>query len=530
MLTLINKHALITATLVASLGLTACGSKKDVYDKPRPTTSKAEGKESDTEVSDEAKAEESDTNGKLGGGLGEGQADETELPPLPAPPPEDAKPSKTKVEPKQTTIDTSKEDNQGLEAPPAPVVKPETKKADKAPAKKETPKAESTKAPAVSKTKESSSKDSKKESSKAKPAPAVKETAGGRSCQGPTPSVLAADDMEKSIPSRYDSSDVSNLENDSLSKRFTGGIYGDGLYYTSSSTDDLLSFLRARNERASYENRQANLAAAHAVQSAQMSIESMSNDAVVTLKIKEDGKVKVYNLAGALQENYAGKLVSVRSGNGTTSTGTRDISATAKCLDLDGGCETTLIRVEIGEQNCSGIFYVVFRKSVSDLYFNFAKNSGKSDSREFLILRDLFFNTILNKKHTDEKIEVATMNSWEVVNGRSGVVMSMKGLNNELIAFSAPLVAPEAGTGVNLPAGRIANDADESLDLLANGQYSLNYANTIGDARLVANNGLGQVRIMIKMRKRANLPQDKVAITFMRRIKPLVDINDDNLK
>ncbi|MNT98765.1 hypothetical protein D3C72_2414250 [compost metagenome] len=61
-------------------------------------------------------------------------------------------------------------------------------------------------------------------------------------------------------------------------------------------------------------------------------------------------------------------------------------------------------------------------------------------------------------------------------------------------------------------------------------KYSLNYANTIGDARLIANNGLGQVRIMIKMRKRANYPQDKVAITFMRRIKPLVELNDENLK
>jgi hypothetical protein len=288
--------------------------------------------------------------------------------------------------------------------------------------------------------------------------------------------------------------------------------------------------LRARNQRVDQSTRQANLAAAGSVQFAQLSVESMSNDAIVTLKIKEQGTVKVYNLAGGLEEGVATRLRSVYSGNGTVTTGTRAITATAKCLDLDGGCETTFVRVKIGEENCSAIINVVFRKSVSDLYFNFAAKSGDSDNREFLILRDFFMNTIKNEKHTENKIAVANMSSWEVVNGKSGAALSMLGLNNEFLAFGVKLVAPEAGTSVNLPASRIAKDADDSLDLLSLNQYGLNYANTVGEARLIANNGLGQVRIMIKMRKRANYPQDKVAITFMRRIKPLVDLNDDNLK
>ncbi|MNL40579.1 hypothetical protein D3C87_1629380 [compost metagenome] len=122
------------------------------------------------------------------------------------------------------------------------------------------------------------------------------------------------------------------------------------------------------------------------------------------------------------------------------------------------------------------------------------------------------------------------MSSFEVVNGRSGVTLAIEGLNKELLAFAGPLLAPEAGTAVNVTLSRVKQDREDTLDLLAAGKNKLNFANWIGQARMVANNGLGQVRLALKMRKRGNYKQDQFAVTFMRTINPIVDLTDDNLQ
>ena len=122
------------------------------------------------------------------------------------------------------------------------------------------------------------------------------------------------------------------------------------------------------------------------------------------------------------------------------------------------------------------------------------------------------------------------MSSWEVVNGRSGFTFTTKGYNDELLAFSGPLLSQDGSNAVNVRLNRIGKDEDNSLDLIAVRSSKLNYANTIQEARLIANNGLGQIRLSVKMRKRNNYAQDKFAVTVMKTIKPIVDLEDDNLK
>ncbi|MNK92310.1 hypothetical protein D3C87_1124300 [compost metagenome] len=122
------------------------------------------------------------------------------------------------------------------------------------------------------------------------------------------------------------------------------------------------------------------------------------------------------------------------------------------------------------------------------------------------------------------------MSSWEVVNGRSGFVFTTKGYNDELLAFSGPLLSQDGSNAVNVRLNRIGKDEDNSLDLISVRNSRLNYANTIQEARLIANNGLGQIRLSVKMRKRNNYAQDKFAVTVMKMIKPIVDLEDDNLK
>lgn len=443
MLPILHKHSVITAALLASLSLTACGKKKDIITPPpeaAPTTKQAPGSQTDN------------TNGQIGGGLPDpaNRGNEDYNPPIPEPIPE---PRKT--------------------LPPSP------------------PPAGPSSIPSVVDT---------------RPAPAP----------GTNP-----------LPADYRSNDVANSTRDSLSKRMTGGVTQDGLVYTSSSTDELLNFLRARNEKVDANTRRLNLDAAASVLSAKMTVDGLTNDIIVTLKVQEGRDVKVYNVAGALGEGAASPVRSVRAGNGEISTGTRSLDGTAKCVDLDGGCETTFVRLKIGNVGASAILNLVFRNSAADLYFHLP--GQHSDNPEYLILREFAISTI-QRLSSDNKVKTVRMSSWEVVNGRSGVTLSMKGENNELLAFAGPLLAPEAGTGVNINLSRIAKDHEDTLDLISLNNTKLNYANWIGDARLIANNGLGQVRIALKMRKRASYAQDQFAITFMRKIKPIVDLSDESLK
>ena len=332
-------------------------------------------------------------------------------------------------------------------------------------------------------------------------------------------------------PIEYNPNDPTNINRDGVAKRLTGAVTADGFVYTSTSTDSLLNFLRARNERVDQNTRTANLQAAASILSAKMSVDSFSGDAVVTVKVQEYDGVKTYNVAGAmaggLEDRSATLLKSVVSGNGVLTTGYQSIEGTLKCLDLDGGCENVFVRLRLGTPGSSAIVNIVFRNSVSDLYFSLP--GQHSDNPEYLIMREYIINTV-KQANIEGKIKQARMSSFEVINGRSGVALTILGYNNELLGFSGALLAPEAGSGVNLPAARLASTMNDSSDLLTVNQEKLTYANWIGDSRIVANNGLGQVKLALKMRKRSTFAQDTFTVTFMRRIKPLVELTDDNLK
>lgn len=330
------------------------------------------------------------------------------------------------------------------------------------------------------------------------------------------------------LPPDYRSNDEGNVDRDDLTKRMTGGVTSNGLVYTSSSTDELLNFLRWRNEKVDPVTRNSNMQAAASVREAIFSRDHFSDEIFLTLKVSDGGKdTQAYNLAGFLGQDKAAQLRRVRSANGEITTGTRPIEGTAKCVDFDGGCENIFVRLKIGEKGSSAIINVVFRNSVADVFFDFPVE--KSDNPDYMEIKDFVLNTV-RKYDTSDKIKSVHMSSWEVVNGRSEVKVFIRGFNNELLAFGAPLLAPETGTRVNLRLSRIAREQHADLDLGPGIETKLNYANMIGDGRLVANNGLGQVRMAFKLRNLSGHQQNHFTATFMRRIKPIVDLTNDHLK
>ncbi|UYL07215.1 hypothetical protein B9G69_009160 [Bdellovibrio sp. SKB1291214] len=315
----------------------------------------------------------------------------------------------------------------------------------------------------------------------------------------------------------YVDNNPANIESSKYGKRLTGARSNEGLLYTSSASDDTLDVLRGLKRD------QFGLSAS--VTDAKLKFDSISGQSVITLSVQENGFPRIYNLVGDSSmdnENQIVRLRAARGGNGTNTTGSMPINGTLQCLDLDGGCQTTLVKVDLGFSGSASHIDIVFRQSVADLHFVLPEHG--SGNPEYDVMEELALNTY-KYKQGDNRVKTSYMHSWEVANGRAGFSVVLRTYTNELLAYSGPLVSPESGNTTNIVLKPLKKDPTQDDDGISNGG-KLGLQNMIGEARLTANNGLGQLRIVFKMRKLARHKQDVFAIVFMRRSKPVIDLND----
>lgn len=281
--------------------------------------------------------------------------------------------------------------------------------------------------------------------------------------------------------------------------KYTGGTAKDGLLYTASAPDSLLEFLKARNARVDSEIRRDNLALATSVSSANLSNDN--GNVVVTLNLIEDGQVKKYVLVGDARSGSATKLQL------QDTDGSRAADGTLKCVDADGDCENIFARLRIGTPGTASIVSVVFRTSGANLFFDLPKtNSG---SYEYQTLRQFMRNTV---SKVGDRIATSRMASYEVVNGRSGFEVTMKGNNGETLAYSGALVAgPE--------------DSRTELNVTLDANSRTDYAKWITGSRLVSNDTNGRLNVRLTVSS-----GEHFVVKFARQVKPIVDLNDDNLR
>jgi hypothetical protein len=348
-----------------------------------------------------------------------------------------------------------------------------------------------------------------------------------------TPASPAQPQTQTSDAKKFEPQNTTTVDN----KHSTGATTKEGLLYTSSSTDGIHAFLRTRNNRVDTATRQQNIAAASAVVKAKISLDSTTQNMAVSLQMTEGKNLVVYNLVGQRPSSQevgfvqpSTKLTFTSSANGLVSSGSRNIEGTLKCLDMDGGCESIFVRLKIGGKGTpSAIFNVIFRNTLADTFIHIPKDN--SSNSEYLWMKDFLRNSFLHDhdKNVQNRIETVIFSAWEVVHGRSGFELYVKGANKELLGFSGPLLAPPAGSAVNISLSRL-NKMDSSDDFTSSEAISLKYANTISDARLIANNGQGQLKLKFYMRQKTTDKQDRFYITFMRQIKPIIELNDANLE
>lgn len=463
-----RQHKLLAAAVMASLALSACGKKKDVYGTPEAPPPVADGKGTPPTpgggLPPAQDGDESDHTG-LGGGLGGGQDGGKGGAQLP-PPTSQGGSLKGPKQPPQPAPSQDEEEEHG--APQIP-------------------------------------SQSEEEDESNVPAPPSLPKRPGSQPGAPT---QPGPSQNPSQSGSYNPDSPKSLDIQSIEKKLTGGTGEGGIVYTSSSTDDIHNFLRARSQRVNEESRRLNAEASGSVLSANLT--ESAGVSTVTLRVREGEYTKVYQLAGRAAGPKGGALKVTAA-----STGTRPVDGTLACLDADGGCETSFARVRLGETGANGIINIIFRKSEAAVHFNLPKE--RSGSVDYENMREFILNTSRDVR-TDNKIVDVRMSSWEITGGRAGVDLSLVGGNGEYIGYSVPLIARPEGTYVTTAATKIANTQGRKL------------AETVESARLIANNGLGQVRLAIKMKSRGGSAQDEFKVTFMRVMKPLIQLDEKNFK
>ena len=265
----------------------------------------------------------------------------------------------------------------------------------------------------------------------------------------------------------------------------TGGK-SENLNYTSSANDGLMAEFRGYNNKVNAEQKTMNLNLAKAVVNAKLV--RGAGDMLVDLTLDEslDGvkKITSYRLqAKQAGDKYTLSKVSVN--------GDLEIQGGfLKCTDADGGCDNAYIKVKM-----SGAYVrVIFRKSYADRYFILQEGSQGSS---FEMWKSYLTNTI-NGSTTSQKLDLVQVSSFEVVNGRSAMGVMIATQDKEVVGLSVPLLVADKGTVAGTNVVKV-NDLSKNYDLASNSNASQNLAKAIKEAKLVNNNGKGEVRIRLDL-------------------------------
>jgi hypothetical protein len=373
------------------------------------------------------------------------------------------------------------------------------------------------------------------------------------------------DEEELKPVENYNPKNVENLnKTDGAVKRFTGSRDSKGDNYTDAASDSLMAYLRKQAQSESVaDNRVDNLKFAESIR--EVKIQSLTYGKV-EIKVKvlveskkskkaksdqtqtmgqdkrdsQDNKTNAFTsqtnrnkkiaieltLTGNINDRFA-KLKNGRSGSKDSVISAGEF----RCVDLDEeSCETSILRLKSKD---GAMADVVLRKTIAELHVNYnEKQDNKSD--KFRTFVRLFENTRFRTHFDQPIVEKTLFDSFAVVNGRSELAVKVLLEKAEALVFKAPLISSmkpnnevNVDTKRNLSAGDLT---DEELRKSKN-IYGISYGDMIEEAKLVKNNGLGQIQIDLKL-KSGDSTADIAEIfnlRILRIVKPIIELDEDSI-
>lgn len=283
----------------------------------------------------------------------------------------------------------------------------------------------------------------------------------------------------------------------------TGGKSKPGLKYTGSSDDGVITQLLTEEKMklASEQDRNAILAA---------SIWDMAyvidNQGVLTLDIsltKGNGLSKVE----ARTPFTAGQAMHIVATTGSGS----EIQLTAECIDtakFSDRCANLLVSfVQDGAEATA-----VLRQTLANIRFEYEKIE---QANEYATLVEFFKNSSTNAQ-TGNKIDSAYLNTFEVVNGKSGFKVVVTGQRGQVLGFRADLLLKKDLSAPMISVDKETKFKDADLWMGQIVGKDLSFMNSISSAKLVQNSTKGHIAIDLVVKSASTGSQNSLTLHFTR--------------
>ena len=141
----------------------------------------------------------------------------------------------------------------------------------------------------------------------------------------------------------------------------------------------------------------------------------------------------------------------------------------------------------------------MFRTSYANRLFQYQDSTSEGHR-----LWMTYVNNSTQASSTNQKFKSAQVASFEIVNGRAAMGAMILTQDNESVGLSFPLVASAQGTEVSAAVVK-SQDVTKIYNLAAIGATSQRLAQAITTAKLVNNNGLGDVRVKLEFGSTAGI-------------------------
>ncbi len=283
----------------------------------------------------------------------------------------------------------------------------------------------------------------------------------------------------------------------------TGGKTKSGMKYSGSAADGIMTQLLANEKMklAVEQDRNAILAASIWDMSYVVDAQGELTIDIALTKGAGLSQVKVRT------QYSAGQVMSVVATTGSGS----EIQLTAECLDSvkqANQCSNLLVKfVKDGAEATA-----LLRQTLANIWFEYEK---VEQANEYATLVEFFKNSQLDFE-TGNKVDSAYLNTFEVVNGKSGFKAVVTGKRSQVLGFKADLLLKK-----DLSAPMISVDKEtkfKGVDLWM-GQIvgkDLSFMNAISDAKLVQNSTKGQITIDMTVKSASTGSSNSFTLRFTR--------------
>ena len=278
----------------------------------------------------------------------------------------------------------------------------------------------------------------------------------------------------------------------------------DELRWTGAGQDGLRAQLqRFVNSKSGTSHGARDLKFAKTVTDSKFNVDWTTREANLTITLEKNGQSQRLTFAGTLTNKLLLQA-------GSLSSGAR-VQVDAACMDLNGGCQTVYAKIQDASSGVVDTAHVLIRSTPASIFTKAVDGLGAAHNREFDKFVGILVNTV---KHSGEPgaLNNLMLRTTETINGSSTYKIEMGILTEdrtlETLNLGGSLVKPVSGISMAAPASVL-----RSSSLIAD---------TLRSVALIANDGRGNLKLSITVRKatqQAN--EDVVQVTISRMHKPV---------